>query len=439
MKTERLLLIISLLLITGAVGQDRLTLDQAIELAMEHNYAIRVARTEAQISRNNYHPGNAGMLPELAATASTSHSVSNSKQTYVTGNVIDRTNAVSDAKNLAMNFNWTLFDGLAMFANLNKLREFRDMGELEARQAVETTLNDVISAYYDILRQKQLRQSLDEAVTISEQRMKISEAKHAMGSESRFDLLNAKVDLNQDRSSLVNQEISLNNARTSLNELLGRAGDLHFEVVDSIAFTRRLTLPELRQGLLQNNTELLWARKNLRVAKLEVAAARAPMLPRFGVNGGYPVPRSESQSGLMHSNKTHGYNYGVNASYTLFDGFTIHRNWQNARVMERRNELRVLELQNQLEAELTRLFQYYQANMTLIEMEQENVEVARENVAISMEKYRLGSISALQMRDIQVKYLNAESRLISAQYSAKIHEIALLKLSGGLVRPQEKR
>ncbi|HPI72096.1 MAG TPA: TolC family protein [bacterium] len=438
MKIERLWLIFSLLLITGAMGQERLTLDQAIELAMEHNYAIRMARTESQISRNNFHPGNAGMLPELAATASTTHSVSNSKQTYVTGNVIDRTNAVSDAKNLALNFNWTLFDGLAMFANLNKLREFRDMGELEARRAVETTLNEVISAYYDILRQKQIQQSLEEAVTISEQRMRISEAKHAMGSESRFDLLNARVDLNQDRSRLMNQEISLNNARTSLNELLGRAGDLHFEVVDTISFSRRLTLPDLREGLLQHNTDLLWARKNHRAAEFDVAAACAPMLPRLGVNVGYTIARSESQSGLMHSNKSHGYNYGVNASYTLFDGFSIHRNRQNARVMERSQALRVLELQNQLEAELTRLFQHYQANMALIDIERENVQVARENVAISMEKYRLGSVSALQMRDIQVKYLDAESRLISAQYSAKIHEIQLLKLSGELVRLEEK-
>jgi len=428
-----------ILLLIGAVyGQEKLTLDQAIEQALQNNYAIRIARSDAQISRNNHSLGKAGLLPELAATAATTHSVSNSKQTYVTGNVIDRTNAVSDAKNLAVNLNWTLFDGLAMFTNYSKLREYRDLGEIETRMAVENTLNQVLSAYYDIVQQQQKYQFLQEAVAISEQRLKISEAKYGMGAESRFDLLNARVDLNQDRSGLFNQEVTLANAKTRLNELLGRASDVKFTAIDSIAFTRPLKLAELRENLLKDNTSLIWAQKNYRVAELEVSSAWAPRFPSVGVSAGYTFARSESQSGIMHSNKSHGYSYGLNASYTLFDGFNLHRNWQNARVAERSQELRLLETQNQLDADLTRLYQQYSTNVALIAMEFENVGVARENVKISMEKYRLGSISALQMRDIQLKYLDAESRLISAQYVAKTCEIELLKLSGALVKSHSR-
>ena len=431
MKFIRLFL---LLVVHTVFSQEPLTLDQAVSQALQNNFGIRIARNDAVIDENNASWGNAGLLPQLTAAASTTHSVNNSKQTYVTGNIIDRTNAVSDAKNLGVNLNWTLFDGLAMFANLQKLRAYRDMGELAARQAVEEALSQVIIAYVDIVQQKQKQRSLQEATAISEQRLKLSEAKYRMGAESKFDLLSARVDLNQDRSGLLSQEAVLNRAKTLLNELLGRDVNAVFDVADSISFRERLTLPNLRASLLQNNAELLWHRKNLRASALETAATWGPRLPRVGVTAGYTITRSESQSGMVLTNKTHGFSYGLNASYTLFDGFNIHRKWQNARITERGNELRIADRQNQLEADLVRVFQQYTTNLTLIEMETENVGVARENVTVSIEKYRLGSITALQMRDIQIKYLDALGRLISAQYLAKSAETELLTLSGGLIK-----
>ncbi len=428
-----------LLAVSALYSQESLTLEQAVDQALQHNFGIRIARNDAAIDDNNASWGNAGLMPQLTTTASTTHSVNNSKQTYVTGNIIDRTNAVSDAKNLGVNLNWTLFDGMAMFANLQKLRTYRDMGELEARQAVESALSRVIIAYVDIVQQKQKRHSLQEATAISEQRLKLSEAKYRMGAESKFDLLSARVDLNQDRSALLSQEATLNRAKTLLNELLGRHVDMAFDVADTIAFRERLTLAQLRENLLQNNVELLWQRKNFRASALETSAAWGPRFPKVGVTAGYTITRSESQSGMVQSNKTHGFSYGLNASYTLFDGFNIQRKWQNARVAERSNELRIAEKQNQLEADLLRIYQQYTTNLTLIEMEKENVSVAHENVTVSVEKYRLGSISALQMRDIQIKYLDAVGRLISAQYTAKSAETELLALSGGLIKMNKRK
>jgi outer membrane protein len=416
-------------------AQELLTLEQALEVALKSNYSIQIAKSEARIDHNNASLGNAGFLPQIAASGSRTHTVmANSHQEFLTGSVQDRSNAVSDADNLGVSLNWTLFDGFAMFTNLQKLRELRNMGEIQARQAIENTVSQVINNYFDIVQQKQKYQAMKEALTISEQRLKLSEANYDLGSLSHLEVLDARVDLNADRSALLNEEIVLHNSKTTLNQLLAREVDTQFDVADSISLHSTLALEKLQQDMLKNNSTLMLAQKNCRVAGLDVREAWSSRFPRIGLYAGYTKTQSEAQAGFLHINRSDGYNYGVSASITLFDGFNIHRQWQNARVLQRTNELVLAEMQNSLQAQLSLTFEKYRSNKELVKMEAENVNAARENVKVSMEKFKLGSITALQFRDVQKKYLDAASRLISAQYQAKSAEVELLRLSGGLVK-----
>lgn len=439
MKQPLILLVILLLLQSGTgVAQEALSLENAIALALENNFAIRIARTEVEIDRNNASLGNAGLLPTLTATAGESRSINDARQEFYNGSLIDRNGAKSDNRSVGVALNWTLFDGLAMFSNYAKLRTFREMGELETRIAVEDNLAQVIKAYHDLVQAQKNLKAIEEAVSISEKRMQIAQANYKMGSGSKLDLLDARVDLNEDRSAVMRAALAVANGRIALNRLMGRAADLDFATSDSIRLQGDLALAPLEQQMLSGNQALLLSRKNLRAAEQANKAASGPRLPKIGLNVGYNLARTESQAGFIKSSENQGLTYGLSASYTLFDGFNISRNKQNAEITVRANELRLREMEQAFQAQLRQSHAQYRANLEMISLESDNLTVSRENVQAALERYRLGSISALELREVQRKYLDAQVRLLTAQYEAAASEVELLRLSGGLIRSTEE-
>jgi len=286
-------------------------------------------------------------------------------------------------------------------------------------------------AYYDILRQKEILKTLKESISISEQRVKIAEEKYKVGTASKTELLQAKVDLNSDMNTLLKQEIELKNAKVNLNLLLGRNPDIDFDITDTIKI-QNLSLEDLLLKANENNRSILIARKNKNLARLNLSSVRAKLFPRVDFFVGYNFIRSQSQAGFIALNQNLGLNYGISLSFNLFDGFNTVREHENARVELLSSEVKYEQVKSNVEAQILKLYETYTTSLKLIELEKENLEIARENVEIAMERYRLGILTPLELREAQKAYIDAESRLISALYQAKVAETNLLKLTGQL-------
>src|SRR5690606_3046758 len=111
-----------------------------------------VARNEAEIADNNANIGNAGFLPFLDANGSYSKSINNTRQEFFDGRNVERDGAESSNLSLGVSLNWTIFDGLRMFASLDRLKALRETGELNFRLEVENNISEIISTYYNIVR-----------------------------------------------------------------------------------------------------------------------------------------------------------------------------------------------------------------------------------------------------------------------------------------------
>ncbi len=415
-------------------GQAILTLEEALAEALRQNYDILIAENNAEIADNNVTLGAAGFLPRITANAGDSRSVVDSKQSFLSGNVIDRKGAESKSKNAAVTLNWTLFDGFEMFISHAKLRELRQLGDLQLKARIESTVEQVAKAYYDVVQQKARLNSLRDVERLSEERYKIVESQYGFGSSSKLDLLNALVDLNTDRSAVLRQEVVLTNAKTTLNQLLSRQPSLDFETADSIAVRDDLQPDELFERARENNTEVRAALRNRRLAALDVRSLWSERLPVISATASYSVTRSQSQSGFINRNETEGLNYGLTLSYPLFDGFNLYRRQQNAELARRNSDLVLQKTLAQVESEMTRAFQRYQNALMQVRLEKENERAAFEHMNIAFGRYKVGTLTALEWREAQLKHLQAMDRLIAARYQAKTAEIDLLRLSGALLR-----
>ncbi|MDB5032874.1 MAG: outer membrane protein TolC [Chlorobi bacterium] len=415
-------------------AQEVLTLERAIELARKSNYANRRADNDLAIARNNNTLGNAGYLPKLDINAGYTGGISNINQRLSTGEIVDKSGASNGSATAGLGVTWTAFDGFRMGALRDRLTGQVALVEANQRGTDETTTSQVIKAYYDIVQQQKVLGVLQRGVALSEERVKNVELKYQVGENSKRELLQAKVDLNADRSAMLKQEATLANSRTTLNQVLARNEDQNFSVTDTIPLTENFDYASLRLEAIAANSRIQAARVGRDLAQTDLRIANAARYPKVGLLLGYNLLQANTQTGSVASNTNFGLTYGLTASMNLYDGLNTEREAENARIAIASSDITYDEAVKSLDADLARAYKNYTNRLQVVALERDNLGIARENLDLAMERYKVGVLIPLELREAQAAYISAESRLVSAQYDAKQAETDLLRLSGRLAK-----
>lgn len=434
---RRKIFIIGIILIFGACtmqAQDLLTIDRAIEIGLSNNYGINIAKNSQQISINNATPGNAGMLPKIDVNAGYAHGLSNAKVSNLAGYELENSKANSDLFTAGINLNWTVFDGLKMFITYDKLKKLEEIGDLNVKISVERTLARIMAAYYEIIRQEKETEIMKDQVGISEFRLELARLKYETGSGSELEYLKARVELNADIANLSSQKTVYMNSLATLNELMARDVTSKFTVKDTILINYKLNYDSLRAGMREANRNLLLYNRNVDVSALDMKSARAVQWPTIGLTTGINYLNNQTEANIVNYNRNFGAVVGVTAYMNIFDGLNLQRDYRNAKISYASSELEVKQLENQLEAHLLRIYNEYLNQLELLTFEKENVTLADKNMDIAKESFEVGAISSLQLREIQKNLLDANTRLVDAEFRTKLTETALLLISGKLLK-----
>lgn len=416
-----------------AGAQDTLTLEQAVEMGLKNNYDILIEKKNQAIDENNVHLGNAGFLPTLDIDATQTNSVTNTKQDFLSGETINRNNATTNEFNARVELRWTLFDGLEMFTTYDQLEEIHEKGRQEYRQTVLASVTDLIQQYYEIAWQRQQLETLQEALKLSRSRKEVAKTNYNVGSGSKLDYMQARVDFNSDTSELINQRESVAAAKVRLNELMGRSVETDFHVKDTIPVRDRLPYQQLVENMIDRNPSLNISKQNRRISNLEKKKVKAKRYPDIGFQGGYDYFWSQSEAGFVAENRANGFDYGLFLTYPIFDGFNISRQKQNAKIAIDRSNLEYEQARQRLRGDLRVTYTNYANNFSQMKLERQNLQVAQESYQVARESYKLGNTSYLEMKEAQNNYLEARERLVNSRYETKQAEIKLLKLSGQLL------
>jgi outer membrane protein len=434
MKTKHFIFFIALWLASAnqLFAQEKLTLVDAISIALKNNYDIKLISNEETIAKNNVNLGNAGILPAAVGTFSTSGSRQNTVQTQSTGTQRITDGARSTNMAYGVGLDWTVFDGFRMFAAYDRLKALEQQGQLNSKTQILTTISDVVAAYYNIAKQQQLVVAADSAIDISNLRLKIANNKLEIGRSSKLDVLTAKVDYNTDTSNYLQQKNLLGTYQVDLNQLLARDVNLKFSVDSSLNIDPRLNYTELTTQALQMNPTLQNALINKKIAELNLKEVKAARYPQVSLNTGYEFNRSTSPTGFNTSFRANGLTYGLTANINIFNGFLQRQNERNAKIGISSAALSLEKTRLDIGAQLASAYQNYRTYLALVDLERGNIDIANQNLDITLEKYRLGSIAPLELREAQRNAIEANSRYVETQYQAKLAEIALKELTGTL-------
>jgi outer membrane protein TolC len=375
---------------------------------------------------------NAGILPAINGNFSNNRSIQDSRQTLANGTQQERDNVRNTNTVYGFSLNWRIFDGMSMFANYERLQKLNKSDELTFRMTVENTIANVINTYYDLARQAQQIRTLKTALEISQLRLNNSNNRYKIGKASKLEVLAAKVDLNTDTTNLMRQLDNYKRVQIQLNELLGREVHTSFSTEEDINITDNLNFSELKDLAETKNPALLQASIEQQLARLNQKQVKSSRYPWMNINTGYNFNNSTSPLGFAREASGQGINIGITASIPIFNGFLQSRNEKNASIGIDNAALQYKQTQQRISAQLEIAYQTYQTNLALVKMEKENQEIAKQNLDISIEKLRLGSLSTVEFREAQLNFLNAFTRYTDAQFQAKQAEIGLKQVAGVL-------
>ncbi len=415
-------------------AQTLLKLQDVYEIALQNNFAIRIAKNDAETSKNNNVTGNAGMLPFVTGTLNQDNQVTDTKQKFLSGAENNRTGAKSNNFNANVELGWTVFNGMKMFVSKEKLSELEAIGNLRLRQQVELVLSRVAKSYYDVVLCKQQLKSSKEFIDISEKRLKVAEAKVQSGKSAKSEVLLAQVNLNSDKGAYMRLQTQYKNSKLNLCQLMAKEFTFDYEVEDSIIPNDQIKLEAVRSSTFDRNTGLQISKLNQKVNHLQLKEIRSERMPTLQLKTGYNFSNQTSQAGFLQSSNNSGYHYGAGVSMNLFNGFDVNRRLNNAQLLYASSELLYKDSLSKLEMAVTQAYNNYATNIELLHFEQSNLTVAQQNFSIARDQNDQGMISSNDLRIAQVNLLQNINRLLQAAYDAKLSEVELQRLSGELGR-----
>ena len=415
---------------SNAKAQELITIESAVKIALENNYEIKIASNNSIINTTNVAIGNAGMLPTVAATITANNRVQNSSQTLQSGIVNSLDNAKNNSLNYGVNLDWTVFDGFKMFAKFDQLKELQKLGETQLKQIILTKISDVTTTYFVLVQQQQQLKALDSTIVISNQRLALAQNRFVIGKASKLEVLNAQVDLNTDQVAFLKQKELYTNTKIMMNQILARDTKTDFKVIDTIQVDSALELNELGALAQKQNPQLVAQVISNKVAELQLKQVKANRYPTVRLNTGYNLTETQASLGFATATSAKGFNYGFSAALPIFDGLAQNRNEKIAQLQIDNSRLTIDQQKLALESQLAMSYRTYLTNLELIQLEDKNEAIAKQNLAITLDKFKIGTITTLEFRTAQLNYVNAKVRNSNAQFQAKLSEIALKELAG---------
>ena len=415
-------------------AQQLITPENAVSLALENNYGIKLTNNLIAVAENNTSIYNTGFLPTLTGNAGATFNLDNTEAEFSNGNRTNLENAESSRYNASLNLNYTLFDGLGRRYNYKRLKEEYQLSELQARETIENTIEQLFMVYYSVAQLSENASAIQESTKISKDRLVRAQYQFEYGVITKLGVLNAEVDINNDSINVINAYQQLKNTKRDLNLVLGNALKGDFNVSTAVNFELQLNKEALLEKTKMKNAQLLQIDKNILINEYNIKSGKSAYLPTLGLTGTYGWNENNNNAAAFVAVSTNvGLSGGLNLRWNLFDGGATLTRVKNAKVNLENQQLQKEQLLMTIERDFNNAWDDYQNKLAVFKIQAQNVKTAKHNFERTQEQFKIGQISSIDFRQAQLNLLNAELSRNQSKYQAKIAELGILRISGDLL------
>jgi len=354
-------LLFSIFLLSNiAIAQNILTKAQAVQITLENNYDIKIAKNNIEVAQNNTSRELNGYLPTVNANAGINSRLGGSLQKFSNGNENTTSNAFNWGNNAGVQANYTLVDKVRDLA-VEQLKEVANLTDLQLRQTIENNVLTVFNNYYQVAQLAQNKAVLKQTIELSKRRLQRAQYQYDYGQGIRLNVLNAEVDIQRDSINLLNLTNQLANAKRNLNVAMGRSTTTDFTVDTLVTYNQTLNLDQLIEAAKNNNILVQVLNQNLAISALDFDLIEASKKPVLGANASYDFNFSDNAAGaFIDISNSRGFSGGVTLSWNLYDGGRRKLQTQNAKINVDNQLVQKAQAQQQLERDVINAWESYQ-------------------------------------------------------------------------------
>ena len=442
MNINKLILFGCFLLSIQISAQEILTKEEALAIALENNFGIKIANNNLEVAENNTSIYNRGALPTVALNSGANYSRNNQSLTFTDRDTgedaeISGNGVVSKTYNASLGVNYTIFDGLGRKYNYQQLQKTYNLTELQAKETIENTYLQLFTVYFQIARLSENTNNLSEALTISKTRLTRAQYQYDYGQSTRLEYLNAQVDVNNDSITLITAIQQLNTAKRGLNVILGSKEDINYVVETEVDYNTMLNYNELKSKTLANNALLRQGETNIAISEFNIKINKANFSPSLGFNASYGFNRTENENLINPFGAklitSDGLNAGINLTWNIFDGGSTRTRVANAKIALDNQQILLEQQKVNIENNLKNTWENYNNQLFILTAQEQNVLTNQNNFDRTQERFKLGQISSVEFRQAQINLINSKTAYNNAKFDAKLIELQLLQLSGDIM------
>ncbi len=420
-------------LLCGALNaQTELSLSEAVKIGLKNNYQVSIIERNTKIAENNDSWGAAGRFPVINIGAQNINRYDNRPSVIGEGRDKYTNNQISPYLQL----NWTIFEGFSIGLTKDNLERLRELAKGDETDLIETTVQDIILAYYKVLLEKEKIGVFREVTELSRDRYNSVLLKQEIGNAVTFEVLQEKNSYLRDSANFISQIVFHKNALRDLLYLLNIDTTIDYQLTEAFETDLKdYSLKKLAGIMIKNNRVLKNLRINQEMLENNVELAETAWYPSLSLSSGFDYSKGISKYEGADPADFYSYDAYANLSlnYLIFNGGNRSRAAENAKVEEEIGRLRISDTELFLKNSLKNLYELYELRKQLYEVAMENKKSARLNLDIAEEKFRTGAINSFNYRDIQLVYLNAAIDELQSVYDLIDAEVKILKLTGSII------
>jgi outer membrane protein len=426
-----IILIICLLFTRGLWAQlDSLTLDQVIAEALANNYGVRISKIEKDIAAISNTPGMAGQMPSITAGVADQYSTSNIFQRFASGQEISSSNASGNNVSAFVALDWTIFNGFRISIERDRLAKVEELSDVQLRNAMSQLVREVSVAYVGYVRAAKQHEQGIRIAKLSEERASIARASFEAGVSAKTLWLQSEVDMNTQQQSVRLLELQLMQFVQQLNLLMGKSENSVWTLSHQIPLSALWDVEKMKQDMLSSNLELNLTKRAIDISELNVRFIQGEKLPTVTLSGAYNFSRTDNSAGFSLLNRNYGPVAGLSVGIPIFTGGTIGTRKEVAILQTEVAKLQYEEVKLNLLTRFEFLQSAHSEYLNMISIQNSIVALAKENYDISQNRFRLGQAGILEVREAELSYQQAITRLYDLEYETRITEAELMLLTG---------
>ena len=412
------------------------TLEQCIQIAMQNNPQIEIARKQVEVQQAAVLGSYTGVMPTLTANLVNANRTTSGDTPVIVEGVVLREAPGSTRTNYSNNvfLRMNLYNGGRNWNTIRRDRQLVDNRQLGQASTENQVTVDVKTGYYGLLRALRLKEVQEENVRLNEEQLRRTQSMYEIGSVARVEVLQTTAALGAARITLHNREKDVLQARAALANVMGFGSSEVFEIVDpldggALDTTASMALPEALRMADSTNPAIQRDEGGIRSAMLGTRMARGGLWPTISGSVGYSRSGVRFQDVYGTYDKNWRLSFNLNLSMPILNGTQTYAEISQAQAQQLIAEETLRQTRRTTSLTIRNALLDLDTAREVITLSNDNIVASEESLRLAEERYRVGSGTLLEVFTAQEALVRAKSDLAGAQYDFLI---AQARLDGAL-------